>query len=129
MACINVVADTLSGLGDYPVHRDIRIEDNTIRDTPGLAILVASAENVALRNNRIVDANTEPFAGAGAGIGATARGAIMVTRASGVTISGNECSSTRRVYERGIHVDPGTTRNITLGRNKGFDLPRQQEKP
>ena len=125
MACINVLVDA-GGLGDYPLHRNITIEENTIRDTPGLAMLIASAENVAIRNNQIVDANTEPFENCGAGIDARAQGTIMVTRASSVKITGNQYSRTKPVHDAGIYVDQRNTRGITIKRNAGFTVGRSR---
>lgn len=114
MACVNLVADTKPGLSDYPVHRNILLEDNTIEDTPGLAILIASAENVVVRNNTITNANSEPFADTGKAIGAEARGTIMVTRAAEVALYNNTESADRHRHAQGLFVDPATTSGIAL---------------
>lgn len=113
-ACLNVVADTVSGLSAAAVHSNIVIEHNTIKDTPGLAILVTSASDVIIKDNTIIDANTEPFNGAGSGIGLPVRGSVMVARASGVTLSGNTFTADRKVYDQGVFVDPDSTKDIVL---------------
>jgi len=120
MAALNVVVDTETGLGDYPVHRDILIEGNTIEDTPGLAILIASASGVTIRGNRIADANSQPFYFTGAMIDARAQGTIMVTRASDVVITGNSLVLNRPTFGREIYVDPRNTSGIVVEENEGF---------
>jgi hypothetical protein len=118
MACVNILADTLTGLGDYPIHSNIRFEENEIRDTPGLAILVASARAVSVRGNRITGANRQPFENAGAAIDAKAAGTIMVTRASDVEVAGNRITAAGAVFATGVHVDERNTRNVTVKGNK-----------
>ena len=112
-ACLNVVADTVSGLSPAPIHRNILIEGNTIKDTPGLAIFVTSSEDVIIRNNTIINSNTEPFNGTGSGIGLAARGSIMIARASNVVISGNDQTAKKKTWDRGVYVDAATTKNVT----------------
>ncbi len=113
LACLNVVADTASGLSSAPIHRNILIENNTIKDTPGLAIFVTSSDGVTIRNNNIINSNTEPFNGTGSGIGLPARGSIMVALASNVVISGNVQSAKKRTWDRGVYIETKTTKNVT----------------
>lgn len=117
MACINLVVDTAKGLGDYPVHRNIVIEGNTITDTPGLAILIASSDSVKVIGNTITDANTQPWNGTGSGIAAKAKGSIMVTRASNVSLTGNTMTATKKAYDKDIYVDSKTTSGIVVEGN------------
>lgn len=127
MAAINIVVDTKDGLGDYPVHKYIEITDNIIIDTPGLAILAASASDVIIKNNTIINSNTQPFITSGSplstgkAIGAEAKGTIMITRASNVEISGNHLSTTMEIFDRGIYSDPLSTEDIRISNNYGFD--------
>ena len=114
MACINVAIDTEVGLGDYPVHQKILIEGNTVRHTPGLAVLISSASDVTIKNNRIIDANSEPWNDTGASINARAKGSIMVTRSSHIRIGRNSISSTAKTYDIGIHVDPENTSDVAM---------------
>jgi len=114
MACVSLVVDTETGLGDYPAPRNIIIEGNTIQDTPGLAILVASASGVIVRGNRIIDANTQPFPNTGAGIDAKAQGSIMITRARDVTVSGNTFETTRKTHGTGVFVDERNTSKVIV---------------
>ncbi|HOF17554.1 MAG TPA: right-handed parallel beta-helix repeat-containing protein, partial [Phycisphaerae bacterium] len=114
MACVNLLVDTATGLSDKPLHRDIVFEDNVIRDTPGLALLIASAKNVVVRGNRIVNANTEPFDGAGEGIDAKADGAIMITRASDVDVRDNVITGAGPAHGLGVYVDGRNTSNVRV---------------
>jgi|GEM_PF-6067542 len=59
-AALNVVVDTPTGIGDYPLHKNIIIENNEIVDTPGAAMLVASVENATIRGNRIKNSGYNP---------------------------------------------------------------------
>lgn len=112
MGCINLIVDTTAGLGSFPVHHDIVIEGNTIRDTPGLAILVSSARHVVIRNNHVIDGNTQPFGNAGTTIDAPPQGAIMVTRASHVIVGGNRFSG-KTATSPFVFVDSRNTQNVT----------------
>ncbi len=111
MACINLVADT-GRLADGIAHRNVVIENNTIEDTPGLAILVSSSDTVAIRGNTIIDANTQPFEKTGEAIDAKADGAIMITRSSNVTIGKNTEKATRKRFAEGVYIDARNTRNV-----------------
>ena len=112
MACINLVADT-GRLAEGIAHRNVTIENNTIEDTPGLAILVSSSDTVTIRGNTIIDANSQPFDKTGEAIDAKAGGAIMVTRASNVVIGKNTEKATRKRFAEGVYIDPRNTKNIT----------------
>ncbi|MDD5349793.1 MAG: right-handed parallel beta-helix repeat-containing protein [Chthoniobacteraceae bacterium] len=121
MGCVSLIADTPAGLSPAVVHRNIVFERNTIRDTPGLALLVASSQDVLIKDNLLADTNRHPFDGAGASIDAKADGAIMVTRARDVTIEGNKLSNATPPCATGIYVDGRNTRNIVVGGNTGFE--------
>lgn len=49
------------------------------------------------------------------------RGTIHLLHASDVIIENNKCISTTNRYEKGIHADGHTTRNIVMAHNTGFD--------
>ena len=119
MAAINVVGDTTTGLLSTAVHRNITIEDNIVEDTPGLAMLVASADHVVVRNNTIIRSNQLSFASlrTGADIDAAARGSVMITRASNVTVTGNRQLLSDDMFDSGVYVDPRNTIAITVGNN------------
>lgn len=121
MACVSLIAEVPTGIGDAPVHRNVTFERNTIRDTPGLALLVASSEGVVIKDNVIIDANTEPFDHTGEAIDAKAEGTIMVTRASCVTITGNKRVGSRTAHRKGIHIDARNTDCVTIEGNEGFE--------
>jgi hypothetical protein len=119
MAAISLIGDVATGLSSYPVHRHVRIENNTIVDTPGLAVLVASADGVTVQDNTIVRSNQIPFSvlRSGTRIDAAARGSIMVTRASNVLVQRNlEVIAAGRA-DSGIYVDPRNTSGISVSGN------------
>jgi len=120
MAAVSLVVDTPTGLGTYPVHCDITFERNVVRETPGLAFLVASARDVTVSGNVIVDANTEPFDGTGSAIDAAADGSVMVTRAANVRVLRNRRAATRPTHATGIHVDGRNTSDVVVEGNEGF---------
>lgn len=119
MASINILADVPSGLSEYPVHRNILFENNTIADTPGLAILVASSNGVTVRNNTIVRSNQIPFDSyhTGEAFDAKAKGSIMVTRASNVSVTGNHQVISSDMFDKGVYVDQRNTSNIVVQDN------------
>jgi len=119
IAGINVVTDVLTGMGAYPLLKNILIERNTVIDVPGLAILIASCQGVTVRDNTVVRSNQEPFEKyrTGEGIDAKAKGSIMVTRASNVTITGNRQIITPDMFDKGIYVDSRNTSNIVVTNN------------
>lgn len=123
MACLSLVVATPTGISDWPVHRDILIENNIIRDTPGLAMLISSARNVTVRNNQIIDANSEPYQHTGEAFDAKAAGAIMVTRSENVRVEGNRLSTSRKAHAHEIHIDQARCREVNVHGNTGFALP------
>ena len=121
MACISLIAESPSGLCDAVVHRNVILERNTVRDTPGLAVLIASSQGVVLKDNLFVDSNTEPFEGTGEGIDAKADGAIMITRSRDVAVTGNKLANSWQTFSKAIYVDARNTKNIVVEDNIGFD--------
>jgi hypothetical protein len=64
---------------------------NTIAGTPGLALLVASADRVDVRDNVISGANARAFSAAACPAGArVAQGSIFALDAAHVTFEGNQ---------------------------------------
>jgi parallel beta-helix repeat protein len=119
MGAISLIADVATGISSYPVHRNVVIENNTITDTPALAILVASSDGVTVRDNTITRSNQRLFSElrTGAGIDAAAQGSIMITRASNVTVTGNREVIEPGRPDRGIYVDVRNTSNVVVTGN------------
>jgi hypothetical protein len=119
MAAISLVGDVASGISPHPVHRNVRIEANTIVDTPGLAVLVGSADGVTVQDNRIVRSNQVPFSvlRSGAAIDATARGSIMVTRAANVVVQRNHEVIAAGRSDHGVFVDLRNTAGVVVRDN------------
>jgi hypothetical protein len=119
MAAVNITADVPGTVSDYPVNKNILFEGNTIIDTPGLAMFVASASGVTISNNVIINSNTlgafPPWYGSS--ISVTPHGSLMVTKASNVLISGNLQLTTPQQTEKGVFIDQQTTSGIT---SQGF---------
>ena len=111
MAAISLIGDVAAGITSHHVHQNVVIEDNTITDTPALAILVGSANGVTVQGNTIVHSNQIPFGilRSGTDIDATARGSIMVTRATNVTVRENHEVIAAGRPDRGVYVDVRNT--------------------
>jgi hypothetical protein len=120
MAAVSLSVDTPEGIGDAPGHREVLLEGNTVRDTPGLAFQISSAQGVVLRENRIEDSNLEPFQNTGSACGDTADGSIMVHKASDVEIVGNRLRNTRKTHATRIYVS-NSSKNVRLADNNGFE--------
>lgn len=119
LAAVNIFADTASGLAAEPLHHGLVLAANEIVDTPGLAILVASAMGVTLANNTIVNSaqalRSAPFAGEAATTPpARWMGAVLVTHASDVTIRGLALQSELPAYDAPVYVDATTTKNVVV---------------
>ena len=114
MAAVNVVADVPAGITSVAVHRNLLFENNLVSDTPALAMLIASADSVTVRNLSIVDSNTQPPGKTGSAIDAQEKASVMVTRASKVTIADLSQTSTRTTYAVGVYVDPRNTANVQV---------------
>ncbi len=119
MAAISLIGDVAAGISPHHVHENVVIEDNTITDTPALAILVGSANGVTVQGNTIVRSNQIPFdiLGTGTGIDAAARGAIMVTRAVNVTVRNNHEVIASGRPDRGVFVDLRNTASVVVSGN------------
>ena len=120
MAAVTVAVETPQGLGEEPLHCDLLIEGNTVRNTPGLAFQISSAKNVVLRENRIEDSNLEPFQGTGSAIGDSADGSIMVTKSTNVEITGNRLRNHRKTYATRIYLTD-SAKDVRLENNEGFE--------
>lgn len=90
------------GIGMRRQFRNILIERNVIRRTPGLGMVLESGSDVVVRENVMIDTNTVRFPA-----GSFATGAVMVMYASDVTFLDNAFSGQ-------IFVDPRTTDGITV---------------
>jgi hypothetical protein len=114
LAAVNVFSDVANGIGSAPVHQDVTLERNTIIDTPGRAILIASAKRVRLAHNSVVDANTRPAMMSSDGPACS----VFITRSSEVTIDGHSERATQKTYGEGVAVDAQTTANIDVVRSR-----------
>ena len=115
MGAVNITADVPGTVSDYPVNKNILFEGNTIIDTPGLAMFVASGSGLTISNNVIINSNTlGPFPPwYGSSISVTPHGSLMVTKAANVLLTGNLQLSTTQQIEKGVFVDPTTTTGVT----------------
>ena len=98
------------------VHRNIVLENNTIRGSDNAGIFVAGAENVVLRGNRITDACRQPKSDPG-------RAAIYVMSTRQAAITGNHAV----LDEQGegcqavLRFGPGCEKDtISVTGNEGF---------
>ncbi len=125
MGCLNLVADVQSGISDYPVHKNVLIEGNTIINTIGLAILVASSDGVTVHNNTINGSNMQSFdvIRSGVAIDAKAMRSIMVTRASNITVTGNRQVISLSQHDKGVYVDLRNTSGVTAQDNIEVNYP------
>lgn len=91
----------------YPVLRKILIENNRIEDTPWAAIGILSASGVVVRDNRIVNSNTNP--------GPTKYpGSIFVAFSDHVSLQANTNSKGDFPNREHIHIDPATTSSVVI---------------
>ncbi len=115
MAAVNITADVPGTVSDYPVNKNILFDGNTIIDTPGLAMFVASGSGLTISNNVIINSNTlGPFPPwYGSSISVTPHGSLMVTKASNVLLTGNLQLQTPQQIEKGVFINQQTTSGIT----------------
>ncbi len=113
LAAINIMGQVATGLTGAAVHSDLVIEQNRIVDTPGLAILVASAREVTMRGNVVVDSGTGAFTDMP--MPPAAPCSIFVAHASGVTISTLTHQEMGKTSLGTFCADPRTTSNVTSG--------------
>jgi hypothetical protein len=113
LAAVNILAEVPSGFSSEHVHQGVVFERNQISDTPGLALLIASAREVELRNNSIVDANAQPVEPGGVEP-MEAQHSVLVTRASQIRIVGLAERTTKPTYGSGVYVDPETTSDVVI---------------
>jgi len=71
-------------------HRNIVIENNRFEDINGVNLLITSAKDVQVKNNRFVHAQRQPAKTAGAAWGEDPGALIFVTEATGVRFAGNK---------------------------------------
>ncbi len=71
------------------LNRRLVIEDNLIEDTASLALLITSARDVVVRDNRIVNPHRLPSAMTGAGFGVDPAAAVFISQASDIVLENN----------------------------------------
>ncbi len=117
LACLSISSNTLDGVSPFPQQTNLLIDNNTIDDTPGLAIQVTSAQNVVVSRNTISNANLEPFGDAGTDSKLTPHGAIFVAYSSNVVVANNRLMSSADAYDHGVGVDVASTKDIVVKDN------------
>lgn len=100
-----------TGISYYGPLANITIQNNTVAASPGLAILVASADGVKVLSNRINGANVTPYQSGQPPVcsGPAARGSIFVSHARNVSLQGNLFSGPTT---QGIAADSASTSNV-----------------
>ena len=91
----------------YPVLRNILIENNRIEDTPWAAIGILSASNVVVRDNRIVNSNTDPCP-------TKYPGSIFVAVSDHIVLQANTNGKGDFSNHERIHIDPATTSSVVI---------------
>lgn len=122
-AAINVVLDTENGVGAYPFHENIIIRNNKVVNSPGMAMFIASANNVTVQNN--------VFEHVGYNVSDMARGiapdkfegVCMVTKARDIDISHNDFHLVQDT-EDVFNVVEATTDHVTISDNKVTRIER-----
>lgn len=99
---------------DYPILRDILFENNTFRETFGLAAFISSAENVTFRDNTFINtaARRKPL---------PYRGGFYVTHARDVRIVNNRYVKSPLADNPRVIVTPESTREIVVQGNRVVD--------
>ena len=94
---------------NYPILKDIAIQNNKFFNSIGAIIFVSSAKNVFINNNSII--NNKPTLKDPA-----YRGAIGISNASEVFIYNNTWSGVHN-QKPGVLYDQASTQNIFVGKN------------
>lgn len=76
-------------LRDPGIFEDIVIENNIINDSNGLSILVGSAKNVIVKNNRIIGSHMTAPLKFGSALGIDQGCAVYISKCDGVTLENN----------------------------------------
>ena len=96
---------------DYPILRDILIENNKFIECPGVIAYACSVDNVIVRDNTIENALPRLIA-------FPYRGAVGTAHATGVFVTGNTWFKSPYMPEPGLIVDPETVRDAFCWNNK-----------
>jgi len=86
------------------VFENILIENNLIQDSGGVAILVGSAKNVVVKNNRIVGSHQTPPLKFGATLGIDQSCAIYFTTCDGVVLKNNRIENPGKFLKKDMIV-------------------------
>ncbi|MBL8994787.1 MAG: right-handed parallel beta-helix repeat-containing protein, partial [Spirochaetia bacterium] len=105
-------------LSRQPVLENILIEGNVIRESPLQALVIGSSKNVIVRNNVFIGPNRQPDR-------AGYSGAMMVKNSHDVVVDGNRLEIPgNRSGSGSMVIDQGSTQNILIGKNPGFEAAR-----
>ena len=105
------------------VHRNVRVENNTIRGTDGCGIFLASTDELTVKGNKISDYSRAPSRPGG-------RHGIHLEKSSNVTISGNTLSDPGAGMAKALYVGKGVDKDtLSIKGNKGLQAgPRRETK-
>jgi parallel beta-helix repeat protein len=115
------------GRTSYPIFSNITFEKNTITDCPRLAFFLSSCEDITLKNNVIINPNTEKNFGLRFGSSQQEtpmyeeeyKGTIMASKASNIKIYDNKRIETVGTFDNGIYMSPEVV-NYKIYNNAGF---------
>lgn len=93
---------------DYRVCKNIEIIGNTIKNSDMPALGVWSAENVQIKNNYFENVARNPVESV------KNKGAVFIEQSSDVTIQNNTIKQPETLKDKGLFIDPKTTKNISV---------------
>ena len=117
-AGIYMKKDPSTDTTDFPIIRDVLIEDNLFRDNFGVSAYLSSVSNVIVRNNRIEDRlprkSEKPY-----------RSQFRLVRVRDAKVVNNVFAESPCVKSPGVDVDSSTCMNIVVGGN--VVVPKAQD--
>lgn len=127
MAVIYMGVYLEQGRTQYPIFRNIVIENNTIVHCPQQAIYISSCERASIRNNCFLNTNAGHLKTDKDGDGNCVsnrnyyQGSLMVSHSSDIVIENNRNLAMIPTKENHIYVHPSTTSEVTVHYNEGFE--------
>ena len=86
------------------LFEDVLIENNSIQDSDGVGILVSSARQVVIKNNRISGSHQNPPLKFGAAAGVDQSCAVYLAQCAGVELTNNQVEKPGRFLQKGLIV-------------------------
>lgn len=127
MAVIYLGVYLPEGRTEYPIFTDILYEMNTIVNCPQQAFFLSSCSNVLIKDNAIINPNSERSINGDEVYGYTVdagldfHGTIMITKASNISVWSNKRISLVQTFDNGIYAGKNTAR-INMYNNVGFGM-------